>query len=114
MAGDRAISLEEIKTQSVNLERMPVEEVLEQLKCTRAGLTSEEGARRLQAFGPNKLEEKKESKILKFFGSYVEPFVMGHGSCCYHGYCHGKWGWETTKLAGICWYRYVVADQLHH
>ncbi|GLU01158.1 hypothetical protein SLE2022_184820 [Rubroshorea leprosula] len=51
---------------SVDLERIPVEEVLEQLKCTRAGLTSEEGARRLQVFGPNKLEEKKESKILKF------------------------------------------------
>lgn len=40
-------------------ERIPVEEVFEQLKCTREGLTSEEGANRLQIFGPNKLEEKK-------------------------------------------------------
>ena len=36
-----------------------MEEVFEQLKCSRAGLTSEEGASRLQVFGPNKLEEKK-------------------------------------------------------
>jgi len=36
-----------------------VEEVFEQLKCSRQGLTSEEGQKRLQIFGPNKLEEKK-------------------------------------------------------
>ncbi|GLU01150.1 hypothetical protein SLE2022_184740 [Rubroshorea leprosula] len=67
---------------SVDLERIPVEEVLEQLKCTRAGLTSEEGARRLQVFGPNKLEEKKESMIVKFLRytwnplSWVEAVVI--------------------------------------
>lgn len=40
-------------------ERIPIEEVFEQLKCSREGLTSDEGANRLQVFGPNKLEEKK-------------------------------------------------------
>ena len=40
-------------------ERIPIEEVFEQLKCTREGLSSDEGAHRLQIFGPNKLEEKK-------------------------------------------------------
>ncbi|RWW11141.1 hypothetical protein GW17_00025272 [Ensete ventricosum] len=40
-------------------ERVPIEEVFEQLKCTKDGLTSEEGTKRLQIFGPNKLEEKK-------------------------------------------------------
>jgi hypothetical protein len=40
-------------------ERSPIEEVFEQLKCSREGLTSDEGATRLQVFGPNKLEEKK-------------------------------------------------------
>ncbi|KAG6474123.1 hypothetical protein ZIOFF_068047 [Zingiber officinale] len=54
-------------------ERIPVEEVFEQLKCSREGLTSEEGANRLQIFGPNKLEEKKESKILKFLGFMWNP-----------------------------------------
>ncbi|KAK8543074.1 hypothetical protein V6N13_136385 [Hibiscus sabdariffa] len=67
------ISLEEIKNESVDLERIPVEEVFEQLKCTRAGLTSDEGTQRLQVFGPNKLEEKKESKFLKFLGFMWNP-----------------------------------------
>ncbi|KAL5974026.1 hypothetical protein ACLOJK_030688, partial [Asimina triloba] len=73
MGGDKGISLEEIKNEQVDLERIPVEEVFEQLKCTREGLTSEEGANRLQIFGPNKLEEKKESKILKFLGFMWNP-----------------------------------------
>lgn len=72
MAG-KGISLEEIKNESVDLERIPVEEVFEQLKCTKAGLTSDEGAQRLQVFGPNKLEEKKESKVLKFLGFMWNP-----------------------------------------
>ena len=47
--------------------------MFEQLKCSRQGLTSEEGANRLQVFGPNKLEEKKESKFLKFLGFMWNP-----------------------------------------
>ncbi|CAI0427847.1 unnamed protein product [Linum tenue] len=67
------ISLEEIKNETVDLEKIPLEEVFEQLKCSREGLSSEEGANRLQIFGPNKLEEKKESKILKFLGFMWNP-----------------------------------------
>ncbi|ONK69630.1 uncharacterized protein A4U43_C05F25050 [Asparagus officinalis] len=73
MAGNGGISLEEIKNESVDLERIPLEEVFEQLKCTKEGLSSEEGANRLQIFGPNKLEEKKESKFLKFLGFMWNP-----------------------------------------
>ncbi|MBA0745050.1 hypothetical protein Gogos_007641 [Gossypium gossypioides] len=73
MGNDKGISLEEIKNESVDLERIPIEEVFEQLKCTRGGLTFEEGANRLQVFGPNKLEEKKESKFLKFLGFMWNP-----------------------------------------
>ncbi|KAF3976074.1 hypothetical protein CMV_000719 [Castanea mollissima] len=73
MGGDKPISLEEIKNESVDLERIPIEEVFEQLKCTRQGLSAEEGANRLQVFGPNKLEEKKESKLLKFLGFMWNP-----------------------------------------
>ncbi|CAI0555862.1 unnamed protein product, partial [Linum tenue] len=61
-------------------EKIPLEEVFEQLKCTREGLSSDEGANRLQIFGPNKLEEKKvcsspffESKVLKFLGFMWNP-----------------------------------------
>ncbi|KAM0963653.1 hypothetical protein ACFX13_023039 [Malus domestica] len=70
---DKAISLEEIKNETVDLERIPIEEVFGQLKCSREGLSSEEGGQRLEIFGPNKLEEKKESKFLKFLGFMWNP-----------------------------------------
>lgn len=38
-----------------------MEEVFEELKCTKQGLTSDEASYRLDLFGPNKLEEKKVS-----------------------------------------------------
>ncbi|CAM8931361.1 unnamed protein product [Rhodiola kirilowii] len=66
-------TLEDIKNENVDLERIPIEEVFEQLKCSREGLTSAEGEQRLQIFGPNKLEEKKENKILKFLGFMWNP-----------------------------------------
>ncbi|CAK9136837.1 unnamed protein product [Ilex paraguariensis] len=72
-SNNKAISLEEIKNEAVDLERIPIEEVFEQLKCTREGLSADEGANRLNLFGPNKLEEKKESKILKFLGFMWNP-----------------------------------------
>ncbi|KAM7459686.1 hypothetical protein LguiA_036680 [Lonicera macranthoides] len=68
-----SFSLEDIKNEAVDLERIPVEEVFEQLKCNAEGLSSDEGANRLNIFGPNKLEEKKESKVLKFLGFMWNP-----------------------------------------
>ncbi|GJR05470.1 plasma membrane ATPase 4 [Tanacetum coccineum] len=64
MGGDKALSLEEIKNETVELEKVPIEEVFEQLKCNREGLSVDEGASRLQIFGPNKL--RRRSKVLKF------------------------------------------------
>ncbi|KAH9610206.1 hypothetical protein KSS87_016197 [Heliosperma pusillum] len=66
-------NLEDIKNEAVDLENIPIEEVFEQLKCTPKGLTSEEGAHRLEVFGPNRLEEKKENKFLKFLGFMWNP-----------------------------------------
>lgn len=57
----------------IGQERIPVEEVFEQLKCTKGGLSGEEGEKRLQIFGPNKLEEKKDRKLLKFLGFMWNP-----------------------------------------
>ncbi|XP_011084023.1 ATPase 8, plasma membrane-type-like [Sesamum indicum] len=68
-----SMSLEDIRNETVDLENIPIEEVFQELKCTRDGLTSDEGAKRLQIFGPNKLEEKKESKFLKFLGFMWNP-----------------------------------------
>ncbi|CAI0542530.1 unnamed protein product [Linum tenue] len=67
------MSLEEIKNGKVDLEKIPVDEVFKQLKCTRKGLTSGESEKRLQIFGPNKLEEKHENKFLKFLGFMWNP-----------------------------------------
>ncbi|XAR66793.1 Proton-exporting ATPase [Bertholletia excelsa] len=67
------ISLDEIKNEQVDLENIPIEEVFQQLKCSKDGLSSSEGEKRLQIFGHNKLEEKEESKILKFLGFMWNP-----------------------------------------
>ncbi|KAG2319422.1 hypothetical protein Bca52824_012635 [Brassica carinata] len=61
------------KIKNLTREKIPIEEVFQQLKCTREGLTTQEGEERIQIFGPNKLEEKKESKILKFLGFMWNP-----------------------------------------
>ncbi|KAL3528944.1 hypothetical protein ACH5RR_008266 [Cinchona calisaya] len=73
MAENRSFSLEDIKRENVDLERIPVQEVFEQLNCSREGLTTQEAKHRLEIFGPNKLEEKKENKILKFLGFMWNP-----------------------------------------
>ncbi|XP_070033138.1 ATPase 9, plasma membrane-type-like [Nicotiana tomentosiformis] len=65
--------LEDIRNEQVDLENIPVEEVFQCLKCSREGLTNEEGQNRLQIFGHNKLEEKKENKVLKFLGFMWNP-----------------------------------------
>ncbi|GAB2219128.1 hypothetical protein Droror1_Dr00006757 [Drosera rotundifolia] len=56
---EKSFNLEDIKNEAVDLENIPIEEVFEQLKCSRDGLTTTEGENRLQIFGFNKLEEKK-------------------------------------------------------
>ncbi|XP_054821846.1 ATPase 8, plasma membrane-type [Prosopis cineraria] len=71
MADD--FSFEDLKKENVDLEKIPIEEVFQQLKCSREGLSSEEGGKRIQIFGPNKLEEKKECKVLKFLGFMWNP-----------------------------------------
>uniref|UniRef100_J3M5Z0 Plasma membrane ATPase n=1 Tax=Oryza brachyantha TaxID=4533 RepID=J3M5Z0_ORYBR len=68
-----AVSLEELKNENVDLESIPIQEVFAVLKSSPQGLTSSDGAGRLEIFGPNKLEEKKESKLLKFLGFMWNP-----------------------------------------
>ncbi|GJW84331.1 plasma membrane ATPase 1-like protein, partial [Tanacetum coccineum] len=73
MDEDKAVALEAINKEAVDLENIPVEEVFEKLKCTKEGLNSDEVEKRLNMFGYNKLEEKKENKILKFLGFMWNP-----------------------------------------
>ncbi|CAN0921847.1 ATPase 6, plasma membrane-type [Linum grandiflorum] len=79
--------------ESVDLENAPMEQVFEHLKCTRDGLSSDDIQERLELFGHNKLEEKKESKFLKFLGFMWNPLswvmeaaalmaiALAHGGC---------------------------------
>ncbi|KAJ1258292.1 hypothetical protein BS78_10G064300 [Paspalum vaginatum] len=68
-----SISPEDVRNGGVDLSKAPVDEVFKTLRCDRKGLSSTEGESRLRAFGPNKLEEKKESKLLKFLGFMWNP-----------------------------------------
>ncbi|BAF17100.1 Os05g0319800, partial [Oryza sativa Japonica Group] len=54
-------------------ESIPIQEVFAVLKSSPQGLTSADGNGRLEIFGRNKLEEKKESKLLKFLGFMWNP-----------------------------------------
>ncbi|XP_025618744.1 ATPase 11, plasma membrane-type isoform X1 [Arachis hypogaea] len=71
--GDKSVELEAVLKETVDLENIPIEEVFENLRCSREGLSSKAAEERLAIFGHNKLEEKKESKFLKFLGFMWNP-----------------------------------------
>ncbi|XP_037438940.1 plasma membrane ATPase 1 isoform X1 [Triticum dicoccoides] len=73
MAEKEAGNLEAVLKEVVDLENIPLEEVFDNLRCSREGLTGEQARQRLQIFGANKLEEKEESKVLKFLGFMWNP-----------------------------------------
>ncbi|KAJ3673682.1 hypothetical protein LUZ60_005674 [Juncus effusus] len=64
---------ESFNRDSIDLENIPLEEVFELLKTSSRGLTSKDASNRLQLFGLNKLEEKRENKILKFLSFMWNP-----------------------------------------
>ncbi|XP_047941915.1 ATPase 9, plasma membrane-type-like isoform X2 [Salvia hispanica] len=68
-----AVNLQDVKNENVDLENLPLEEVFSRLHSSRDGLTSKEAEGRLEVFGPNKLEEKTESKFLLFLGFMWNP-----------------------------------------
>ncbi|KAK9195126.1 hypothetical protein WN943_003245 [Citrus x changshan-huyou] len=65
--------MESIMNEAVDLENVPMPEVFETLKCSQEGLSTEAAEQRLSTFGYNKLEEKREGKILKFLGFMWNP-----------------------------------------
>ncbi|KAL4568436.1 hypothetical protein LXL04_024049 [Taraxacum kok-saghyz] len=71
--GETEDIMEAVKKEAVDLETIPIEEVYESLRCSKTGLSSEDAEKRLEIFGYNKLEEKKESKFLKFLGFMWNP-----------------------------------------
>ncbi|KAH7847976.1 hypothetical protein Vadar_032285 [Vaccinium darrowii] len=57
-------------------ENIEIEEVFVNLRCGREGLTAEDVEQRLTIFGYNILEEKEQSKILKFLSFMWNPFSL--------------------------------------
>lgn len=51
-------------------ENIPIEEVFENLRCSKEGLTSQAAEERLTIFGHNKLEEKKVKLLSLFWLSF--------------------------------------------
>ena len=92
--------------EKVDHETIVVDDVFKLLQCDENGLTDEEATRRLELFGPNKLESEEQNSFLQpevrlsfiaFAGSglmhlsivpllRVEPAVSGHrdGRLCCH------------------------------
>ena len=66
-------NLDAVLKETADLEHIPVDEVFLQLRCNKEGLTTADVEERLAIFGKNKLEEKKESAILKFLGFVWNP-----------------------------------------
>ena len=54
--------------EKVDLENIVIEDVFQLLQCTEAGLTNEEAQRRLEIFGPNKLESEEQNPFLQVCG----------------------------------------------
>ena len=55
----------------------PLQELLQQLPATAAGLTSEDAARRLRQCGPNSLvRQSRFAVLISFFGFFANPLVI--------------------------------------
>ncbi|KAJ7278102.1 hypothetical protein O6H91_08G110900 [Diphasiastrum complanatum] len=71
--GDPKEGQENWDLESMQLEQLPLEDVLRQLKSTGAGLSEAEASKRLLIFGANKLEEKKRHPVLEFLSFLWNP-----------------------------------------
>lgn len=104
------VGLDFYQTPGVVQEKIPIEEVFAQLKCSREGLSSAEGEKRLQIFGANKLEEKKDNKFLKFLGFMWNPLswvmesaaimaiVLANGGVCISSYHNSSFLYAVSTL----------------
>jgi H+-transporting ATPase len=56
-----------------NLQTLPLPEVKKKLRSSPDGLTQAEAKKRLAQYGPNEIEEKKTSELLKFLSYFWGP-----------------------------------------
>ncbi|RDB27085.1 ATPase 8, plasma membrane-type [Hypsizygus marmoreus] len=59
--------------EKVDLETIVIDDVFTLLQCSDEGLSQEEAARRLELFGPNKLESEEQNAFLQFLSFMWNP-----------------------------------------
>ncbi|EPT03154.1 hypothetical protein FOMPIDRAFT_1022507 [Fomitopsis schrenkii] len=59
--------------EKVDLETIVLEDVFKLLQCSEGGLSDEESRRRLELFGPNKLESEEQNAFLQFLSFMWNP-----------------------------------------
>ncbi|KAF8842476.1 plasma-membrane proton-e [Paxillus ammoniavirescens] len=59
--------------EKVDLETIVIDDVFKLLQCDENGLASEEAARRIELFGPNKLEQEEQNAFLQFLSFMWNP-----------------------------------------
>ena len=60
---------------TTNWYQLSVEEVFKKLNANSSGLTSTEARERLKIFGPNELESRKPSVLMRFLRQFNNPLV---------------------------------------
>lgn len=90
--------------EKVDLETIVIEDVFKLLQCSEEGLNDEEAQRRIELFGPNKLEQEEQNAFLQacytahfcsasiYLSSivlefHVESLILGHGGSCTCRHC---------------------------
>ncbi|KAG8073732.1 hypothetical protein GUJ93_ZPchr0006g40992 [Zizania palustris] len=71
--GEPLVGTENFFTEATDLENLPLEDVFKQLNTSHGGLSSAVAEERFQLFGANRLEEKRENKIIKFLSFMWNP-----------------------------------------
>ena len=59
--------------EKVDLETIVVEDVFKLLQCTDSGLSDDEARRRLELFGPNRLESEEQNPFLQVSRHVMSP-----------------------------------------
>ena len=62
--------------QAKNTENLSIDEVMSKLSASKAGLSSSEAENRLKKFGPNEIQSKKASPILKLLKKFIGPISL--------------------------------------
>lgn len=101
---DKEEAMHAVLTEAVDLENVPIEEVFQTLRCDSNGLTTKAAEERLAIFGHNKLEEKQESKFLKFLGFMWNPlsWVMEAAAIMAIALANGGVRCRTLLLISFC------------